>query len=109
NCNNNRCTCTTTAQCAAGYFCQGGECIASNPQTCTQNSNCLSNSCVGGICACTTNAQCAANNSCQTGQCREIRPSGRVAQLRAVNGTNPVTVYTMGMGDATALNTTELN
>jgi MYXO-CTERM domain-containing protein len=108
-CQGGRCTCTATSQCATGYFCQGGECIASNPQTCAGNANCTSNSCVNGICACTTSADCAANNSCQSGLCREMRPSERVAQLRAASSTNPVTVYTMGMGQASGLNTGELN
>src|SRR5262249_54108036 len=109
NCNGNRCTCTTAAQCAAGYFCQGNECIASNPQGCTAGGQCTSGTCTNNTCTCTTDAQCATNFSCQTGVCREMRSSERVAQLRAANGTNPVTIYTMGMGDASGLNTSELN
>jgi hypothetical protein len=84
-----------------------------NQQTCTASSQCgTGGTCTTGTgrhCTCTTNAQCGANYNCITGVCRELHPSDRVAQMRAVNGTNPVTVYTMGMGNAAGLNTTELN
>ncbi|HVW25463.1 MAG TPA: MopE-related protein [Polyangiaceae bacterium] len=87
--NYNAQTCTTSADCAAGQTCSGGG---------TKR------------CSCSTNADCKTNYSCQSNVCREMQPHERVAQMRAISSTNPVTVYTMGMGSTgTGLNTTELN
>ena len=84
-----------------------------NQESCTASSQCgTGGTCTTGgnrHCTCANNTQCGTNYSCQGGVCRELHPSERVSLVRAANSANPVTVYTMGMGNAGGLNTTELN
>jgi hypothetical protein len=43
-------SCSSSAQCATGYTCHGGECLGNPGTACAGNSGCASDVCLGGVC-----------------------------------------------------------
>ncbi|NRA34542.1 MAG: hypothetical protein HRU17_14500, partial [Polyangiaceae bacterium] len=81
---------------------------------CNSDSDCISNDCPqqGGTdyCTCTDDSQCNADLGCWNGECVNLdeRPLA-VSHLVAVNSTNPVKVYPLGMGNESGLDVDELD
>lgn len=126
-----RCSCAADADCGTGMVCQ----TTSPPLIDCRNDNsrCLSGNCYDALpgtgqnwrCACSSDAQCPASQRCDVpnnrcvarGICRaagtcqvaEPLPRVQVQRLTAINPTNPVKTYVLGMGDPAGLDVTELN
>ncbi len=49
------------------------------------------------------------NDNCESGDAQNTAPPAAVTALRSVNATNPVKIYTMGMGNTGGLDSTVLN
>jgi hypothetical protein len=67
--------CVLDSDCPATQHCSGNACIDRLPDnaSCTESSECLSNSCLGGVCGeCRGDSDCAESQVCTAGKCEEI-------------------------------------
>jgi MYXO-CTERM domain-containing protein len=126
-----RCSCAADADCGGGMTC-----LTTTPPEVDcrdDDARCISNNCYDSQagagtayrCACNGDAQCPASQRCDVannrcvarGVCRapgtcsvaEPLPRVQVQRLTAINATNPVKTYVLGMGDPAGLDTAELN
>ncbi|NRA34983.1 MAG: hypothetical protein HRU17_16775, partial [Polyangiaceae bacterium] len=116
-----QCTCVN-GSCPGGYTCIAGDCYNGNVDRCNNDSDCVSlvgagSTCNEGrnnpgtdYCYCASDSDCDAGLGCDEGLCvnADERPFA-VSNLVAVNSTNPVKVYPLGMGNTSGLDVDELD